>query len=290
MNGLVLLDKPEGMTSFFAASRLRQIYETKRIGHTGTLDPMATGVLPVFLGRATRLCSLMLESDKCYTAGVRLGTVTDSDDITGKIIKSEKYSISNEQLSEALHHFTGEYDQLPPMYSALKKNGVRLYDLARQGIEVERESRRVIINKLDLVCRESDTDFTVDVSCSKGTYIRSLVRDIGKFLGCGATMTSLRRTKTAELSIESCVTLEQIEKDPEKYIIPADTAVQYLGRAEISGKQAKLFKNGGELFLDRVHLTGNTDLIRVYCNDEFIGIGINDTDAGLLRVKFIISE
>ena len=179
MNGLILLDKPEGFTSFKAAAVLRRIYGTKRVGHTGTLDPMATGVLPILIGRATRLCSLVLESDKRYTATVRLGITTDSLDITGNVLSESEVNVSDEQLYDALKHFTGEYDQIPPMFSAIKKDGVRLYDLARQGKEVERTPRRIKIHEINLSERNGN-EFKIDVLCSKGTYIRSLADDIGR--------------------------------------------------------------------------------------------------------------
>lgn len=291
MNGLILLDKPEGFTSFKAAAVLRRIYGTKRVGHTGTLDPMATGVLPILIGRATRLCSLVLESDKRYTATVRLGITTDSLDITGAVLRENEVNVSDEQLSEALQHFTGEYDQIPPMFSAIKKDGVRLYDLARQGKEVERTPRRIKIHEINLLERNGD-EFKIDVLCSKGTYIRSLADDIGKFLGCGACLTALRRTKTAQFSISQCVTLEEIESDPEKYLLSPEIAVDYLKQIELTEGQVKRFKNGAELSRDRVKVEQPTDgeLFRMNFNGRFLGLSEYIEEKDILTTKCVIEE
>lgn len=292
MNGLILLDKPQGFTSFKAVAALRRIYGVKRAGHTGTLDPMATGVLPIFLGRATRLCSLVLESDKRYTATVRLGLTTDSLDITGEVISSSDVSVTDEQLNEALKHFTCEYDQVPPMFSAIKKDGVRLYDLARQGVDVERQPRRVSIKEINLLWRKGN-DFCVDVLCSKGTYIRSLADDLGKHLGCGAVLTELRRTKTAQFEIFECATLEEIEKNPSKYLRSAEKAVEYLNKVNISSNQAKRFLNGAALDVNRVSFAQNpknNEIFRVSCEEEFLGLGEYDSQKNELSVKFIIKE
>ena len=276
LNGLILLDKPEGFTSFKAAAALRRIYGTKRVGHTGTLDPMATGVLPIMIGRATRLCSLVLESDKRYTATVRLGITTDSLDITGEVLSLAVPCVSDEQLKEALEKFTGEYDQIPPMFSAIKKDGVRLYDLARQGKEVEREPRR----------------FKIDVLCSKGTYIRSLADDLGKYLGCGACLTALRRTKTAQFDISQCVTLEQIESDPEKHLLPCEMAVDYLKEVSLSEGQARRFSNGAELSADRLKMPEHSDgeLFRVKFGESFLGLAEFNEEKNALNTKCVIER
>lgn len=292
MNGLILLDKPKGFTSFKAVAALRRIYGVKRAGHTGTLDPMATGVLPIFLGRATRLCSLVIESDKRYTATVRLGIVTDTLDITGEILKETSVSVTDEQLLQAIEHFTCEYDQVPPMFSAIKKDGVRLYDLARQGVDVERQSRRVTIKEINLLWRRGD-EFCIDVLCSKGTYIRSLVDDIGTLLGCGAVLTELRRTKTAQFEIVECATLEQIEKEPQKYLLSAEKAVDYLQRVEISENQAKRFLNGAALDVNRVKLQKvpiNLQLLRVVSQNVFLGLAEYNDQNKELAVKFITKD
>lgn len=292
MNGLILLDKPEGFTSFKAAAVLRRIYGTKRVGHTGTLDPMATGVLPIMIGRATRLCSLVLESDKRYTATVRLGITTDSLDITGEILSESEVDVSDDRLNEALTHFTGEYDQIPPMFSAIKKDGVRLYDLARQGKEVERTPRRINIHEINLLERNGN-EFKIDVLCSKGTYIRSLADDLGKYLGCGACLTALRRTKTAQFDISQCVTLEQIEQDPEKYLLSPELAVDYLSEIELTEGQAKRFKNGAELSKDRVRIAKEPvdgELFRAKFERQFLGLTEYLEEEKVLKTKCVIVE
>ena len=292
MNGLILLDKPEGFTSFKAAAVLRRIYGTKRVGHTGTLDPMATGVLPILIGRSTRLCSFVLEADKKYTAGVRLGVTTDTLDITGEVLSESSVSVSDEQLNEALRRFICNYDQIPPMYSAIKKDGVRLYDLARQGQEIEREPRNVTIFGIDLVSRDGN-DFVIDVHCSKGTYIRSLADDIGKYLGCGATLISLRRTDAAGFSIEACKTLEEIEADPEGCLLPPETAVPNFRSVHVSEAQCKRFKNGAALSIDRVRGSKQADdgeIFKVFFEDMFLGLAEYSDETREINTKCVIIE
>ena len=289
MNGRIMLDKPTGFTSFKAAAAVRRIYGEKRVGHTGTLDPMATGVLPILIGRATRLCSLTLEADKRYTATVRLGITTDSLDITGEILSQSRPCVSDDELNSALEHFFGTYDQIPPMFSALKKDGVRLYDLARKGEIVKREPRRVTIKELKLLNRDGD-EFEIDVLCSKGTYIRSLADDIGAFLGCGACLTALRRTATAQFEISECVTLEQLEENPEKYLMSPEKAVEYLKSVNYSEPQARRFKNGAEIDAERVTMpyADDGELIRVRCNGVFLGLAEYSADDRRLYTKCVI--
>ncbi len=292
MNGLVLLDKPEGFTSFKAAAVLRRIYNTKRVGHTGTLDPMATGVLPILIGRATRLSSYVLESEKSYVAGVRLGVTTDSLDITGNVLSECRPQVSDEQLSDALTHFTGVQNQIPPMFSAIQKNGVRLYDLARRGIEVEREAREITVFDIKLLSRDGN-DFLIDVHCSKGTYIRSLADDIGKYLGCGATLISLRRTEAAGFSINGCLTLEQIEADPEGSLLSADRAVPNFRSVNIAPTQCKRFLNGAALSADRLRFVSDPkpdELFKMYCENEFLGLSQYDEALNELNTKCVIKE
>lgn len=290
MNGLVLVDKPQGLTSFSAASIMKRAYGTKRVGHTGTLDPLATGVLPILVGRATRLCSYVLESDKRYVATVRLGIITDTLDITGKVISECKANVSREKLLEAIEKFKGDIIQVPPMYSAIRVDGKHLYEMARQGIEVEREARSVKIHNINLL--EFDgTDFKIDVTCSKGTYIRTLADDIGRALGCGATMTALRRTATAGFTIDECTDPDIIKLEPEKYLLPAQLAVPQFADLYVTEKQGARFMCGGELSLDRLHLPENpTDILKVFANKEFLGLGFIDTQSASLKVKCIIKE
>ena len=209
MQGLILLDKPENITSFGAVARIKRLAGEKRVGHTGTLDPMATGVLPVLLGKATALSGLLLDADKRYTAAVKLGVTTDTDDITGNIITENRVAVTTEQLQNVLCAFRGKIMQKPPIYSALKKDGVRLYKLARQGVEIEREPRRVTVDSLTLGETVGENAYELLVGCSKGLYVRTLIADIGEALGCGAAMSGLRRLRAGVFSIEDAITLEQ---------------------------------------------------------------------------------
>ncbi|MBQ3563619.1 MAG: tRNA pseudouridine(55) synthase TruB [Clostridia bacterium] len=292
MQGMILLDKPEGMTSFSAVSAVKRIFGEKRVGHTGTLDPMATGVLPILLGRATRLCELMLTADKRYTAEVLLGVETDTLDITGNVISETDCDISVAEFESVCSRFIGEYEQVPPMFSALKKDGVRLYDLARQGVEIEREARLVNIKKLDIIEKSGKNKFIIDVICSKGTYIRSLADDLGKALGVGATLTMLRRTETAGYTADMCVTLDELKENPQKYLREADSVVAYCPSVNVTDNQTRRFLNGGELFLERINFdteVSDGDLIRVYSYDnKFLGLGL--VDGELLKIKCIITE
>lgn len=290
---LILLNKPKGVTSFHAVARVRRALGEKRIGHTGTLDPMATGVLPLLTGRASRLSSLMLDADKSYRATVRLGTVTDTLDITGEVLKTSPVNVSDQQLLDALGHFTGEITQVPPMYSALKKDGVRLYELARQGKEVKRESRQVKIKELKLVERLGSTDFVIDVTCSKGTYIRTLGSDIGEYLGVGATLTELQRTAVSGFSIDTTVPLDEFEQEPQKYLLSPELCVKHLSKVNVTEAQSTRFLHGGQLDLNRLHgLSAITDnqLLRVKCGDRFLGIGKIDLRFNQLSVGCIIME
>ena len=291
MTGFVFLDKPEGMTSFFAASRLRRIFSMKKIGHTGTLDPMATGVLPVALGGATRFIELIESHDKAYRATFLLGKTTDTLDITGKVLSENEVAVKKEDVEKVLSFFKGEIKQLPPMYSAIKKDGVRLYDLARQGIEIEREERDVTIYSLELVeTDEEKNEYTIDVSCSSGTYIRSLISDIGEKLSSGAVMTALKRTSANGIDIDDCRSLEELEalKEEgalEKAVVPVWEFIKY-PRITVSDSQAKRFKNGGELFLDRVKGLSENTFYNIFSPEgNFLGIGEKDEEAGLLKVK-----
>lgn len=293
MQGFILLSKPAGITSFAAVAKIKRICGEKRVGHTGTLDPMATGVLPVLLGRATTLSSIMLDGNKRYTATVKLGVTTDTDDITGKVLTESKVNISAVELQDALKHFTGKITQTPPMYSALKKDGVRLYDLARQGKTVEIPSREVEVFSINLLTELNEENcFIIDVAVSKGTYIRSLARDIGEYLGCGATLTALERTDTCGFSIEDCVSLDDLDADNVKdYIKSEETAVMHFRECKVTAKQATRFCNGGQLDFSRLHIENieDNELFRIKCGDTFLGIGIADLENQRLNIKCIIN-
>lgn len=293
MQGLILLDKPMGITSFGAVAKIKRAAHEKRVGHTGTLDPMATGVLPVLLGRATALSGLMLDADKRYTATVRLGVTTDTDDITGTVIKNGEVNVTSEQLNNAVSHFTGEIMQRPPAYSALKKDGVRLYTLARMGETVEVPERRVTVFSADVVSYINEkNEFTVNFHVSKGTYIRSLARDIGEFLGCGACLSSLCRTYTGGFSLSQCISPDALtEQNISEYILSEEKAVEYLKEVRVTKKQAVRFSNGGQLGFERlkgINLTEN-ELVRVKCEKLFLGIGRADIAKDQLAVKCVIN-
>lgn len=293
MQGLILLNKPSGITSFGAVAKIKRAAHEKRVGHTGTLDPMATGVLPVLLGRATALSGLMLDADKRYTATVRLGVATDTDDITGTVIKNGEVNVTSEQLNNAVSHFTGEIMQRPPAYSALKKDGVRLYTLARMGETVEVSERRVTVFSADVVSYINEkNEFTVNFHVSKGTYIRSLARDIGEFLGCGACLSSLCRTYTGGFSLSQCISPDALtEQNISEYILSEEKAVEYLKEVQVTKKQAVRFSNGGQLGFERlkgINLTEN-ELVRVKCEKLFLGIGRADIAKDQLAVKCVIN-
>lgn len=292
MQGILLIDKPKDITSFSAVRKIKRLSGEKRVGHTGTLDPLATGVLPIFVGRATALSSFLLDADKEYIARVRLGISTDSCDITGNVIKSCEVNVTEQKLLDVVNSFKGEILQVPPMFSALKKDGVRLYDLARQGKEVEIEPRKVTI--FDIALSDFDgTEFNIKVKCSKGTYIRSLCRDIGEKLSCGATMTELRRIATSGFDIDNCVLLEKLNEDNIKdYLASEEIAVEFLREIQITEKQALRFSNGGQLSFERLKDTFEEadELLRVKFKDSFLGIGRADLEKQELAIKCVINS
>lgn len=291
MTGLILLDKPADMSSFLAAKLVSRAFGEKRAGHTGTLDPMATGVLPILLGRSTRLSGMLLEADKRYEAEILLGTVTDTADITGKVISTAKAEFSADDIEAVLNKFRGVIDQKPPIYSAIKQNGVRLYELARKGQSADIPSRKVEIKLLDLLSVEGDK-IRIDVICSKGTYIRSLAVDIGEALGCGATLSGLRRTATGGFDIAQCATLEDIKADPHKYLTDAGRCVEHLKKVTVTDNQRSRFLHGGSLFISRLSdcdLIADGDTVRVYDRADVL-LGIADAKGDSINVRCIIFE
>ena len=244
-SGIVIIDKPEGWTSQDVTARLRRVYQTRRIGHGGTLDPMATGVLPVFVDRGTRAVEFFEHAEKTYETVLRLGITTDTEDITGTVLTQQPAAVTRQQVEQALEIFRGPILQVPPMYSALKVNGQKLYDLARKGREVERQPRPVTIHQLQLLDM-AGSDVRLRVRCSKGTYIRTLCKDIGGALGCGGCMAQLRRVQAGAYTIDEAVPLQQLlESDsPEKWLRPVDTLFADYPSVTLTANQEKRCRNG----------------------------------------------
>lgn len=290
--GVICVNKPEGFTSFDVIAKMRGILKIKRLGHAGTLDPMATGVLPVFVGRATKACDILPDHDKIYRAGFRLGVTTETQDSTGTVTNERDPSaVTKEKLLDTLHNFRGEIMQIPPMYSAVSVGGKRLYDLARQGIEVEREARSITIYKLELAeFDEAEKIGVLTVSCSKGTYIRTLINDIGEALNCGGIMTSLVRTAACGFSLEDCVTIEDLQREAEgkrnfeQYLKPVEDVFDQLPKLMLQGAQERMYRNGIKLDLTKIRTDITAERISVYGEKGFIGTAVPDRESGVLRV------
>ena len=245
MDGIVIVDKPQDWTSQDVTARLRRVFNTRRIGHGGTLDPMATGVLPVFVGRATRGVEFFEHAEKTYETVLRLGLTTDTEDITGTVLTEKPVSFTQEQLAETLAAFRGEIMQVPPMYSALKVNGQKLCDLARKGKTVERQPRPITIHELTLL-EQGETNLRLRIRCSKGTYIRTLCKDIGEHLGCGGCMESLRRVQAGEYTITEAIPLQELldTTEPENYLRGVDTMFRNYPEVTLTANQEKRCRNG----------------------------------------------
>ena len=273
MNGIIIIDKPQEWTSNDVVSRLRRVFNTRRIGHGGTLDPMATGVLPVFVGRATRGVEFFEHAEKVYEATLRFGLTTDTEDITGKTITECEVHLTEKDLLAVLPKFRGDILQVPPMYSAIKVNGQKLYDLARKGREVERQARPITIHELELL-EFTGNEARLRVRCSKGTYIRTLCKDIGEALGCGGCMAALRRVEAGEYTLEGSIPLRQLldiseaGEDVEHLLRPVDTMFASHEKLSLNEKQARLVKNGNAFSADCADGT-----YRVYAPDgEFLAL------------------
>lgn len=295
MTGWICIDKPEGMTSFTAANRVRGILGLKKTGHTGTLDPMATGVLPIALSGTTRFIELLPVHEKAYTARVRLGLTTDTLDITGQVLSTAAVSVTPSAIEAAASKFLGETLQTPPMYSALRQNGVRLYELARRGESVERPQRKIRISDI-AVSDVTENEFTLTVACSAGTYIRSLADDIGKALGCGAVLAALRRTAANGFTLDNCITLQKLEQLRDanlvgEVLLQADAPLMHYPAVTVTAAQGVRFSNGGSLLRTRV---GNpeTGVYRVYDpTQKFLGLGVVENDeSDSLSVKRVFVD
>ena len=273
-NGFLIVDKPAGWTSQDVAAKLRGVFHERRVGHRGTLDPMATGVLPVFIGRATRAAEFMESAEKEYVAGLRLGLVTNTQDTSGETLCEQPVSVTREQLEAVLRRFTGPIEQIPPMYSAVKIGGRKLYELARKGQEIERAPRAVTIHKLELL-DGGGADWTLRVRCTKGTYVRTLCHDIGAALGCGGCMSSLRRTMAGRFPLDGALTMTQIldfaaQNDPQALLMPVDALFSQHPALIVTLQQAARVRNGAEV-RDGQFPDG---MCRVYCETgEFLMLG-----------------
>lgn len=289
-SGILNIDKPQGITSFTAVSKVKRILGVKKAGHSGTLDPLATGVLPIMVGSAVKTTTWLTAHDKRYFAGIELGLETDSEDITGKVISKFEGSLpSFEDFKQAAESFKGEVMQVPPMYSAIKQNGVKLVNLARQGVTVKREARKITIHSINASCNEGK--FFLDISCSKGTYIRTLCADIGKKLSCGAVMSSLRRTAAGIFYENDSIPLEQISNMTPVQIAgllkPTETVFYDLEKITFPSFFERLFKNGAPVFVHKLKRNDIKEgtLYRIYDTNGFFALGEAIKIDGLLAIK-----
>lgn len=294
MNGIICIDKPQGFTSFDVIGKLRGILKMRRLGHSGTLDPMATGVLPVFVGYATKACGILPDDRKTYIAEFRLGQVSDTQDSTGAVLEEHDAShVTRAQLLAAMPQFTGEIDQIPPMYSAVSVDGKRLYELAREGKTVERKARRVTVHSIHLTAFDAEQAAgTLEIHCGTGVYVRTLIHDMGQVLGCGAVMTGLRRTMSNGLPIEKCLTFEEIQRLAEEdrleeALMPIAEAFDSLPKIRLDEKQTQHYRNGVKLGLSQLK-TQLTEA-RTYAvygePDGFLGTAVTDRAQDCLRVE-----
>ncbi len=293
MTGIIPINKPSGFTSHDVVAKMRRILGVKRIGHAGTLDPMATGVLILLVGKATRLSDILMGSDKTYRAVLKLGLTTSTQDITGKVLESRPVTVKTEDLLSLLPRFTGRLLQLPPMYSALKVDGQTLYKMARKGKQVERTPRPVTIHTINLQqANEQEGEYTLDITCSKGTYIRTLCADIGDALGCGGTLFSLERMNACGFSIEDCVTLDECERlsnmsQAHSMLVKPDACLMKYPSVYLNDRLSTLFKNGVFLGFHQVNLTKEeeNEIFRVYTTGgDLLALGIADRENETFKV------
>ena len=286
MNGILLIDQPAGWTSIDVIGKLRGVLHMRRLGHAGTLDPMATGVLPVFVGYATRACGILPDERKAYTAQFRLGCVSNTQDSTGSV-QETGVSFSHLTAQDIEHAVpTGETAQIPPMYSAVKVGGKKLYELARRGEEIERAPRTVYIERVQCIAFDALTGCgTLEVLCGKGTYVRTLLHDMGQALGCGAVMTGLRRDMACGFSLASCHTLEAVQacEDPEKLLIPIERAFESLPRVRLSAGETKRYRNGVKLPLETLDAPCHGRCSVYGTPDGFLGTAV--PSEGFLRIE-----
>ena len=287
MNGILLIDKPAGWTSFDVIGKLRGVLHMRRLGHAGTLDPMATGVLPVFVGYATKACGILPDERKAYTASFRLGCVSNTQDSTGEITPTgaDLTGLTADRIEKAVP--VGSIQQIPPMYSAVKVGGRKLYELARKGEEIERTPRSVYVERVSCTGYDPATGTgTVRIQCGKGTYVRTLLHDMGQALGCGAVMTGLRRDMACGFLLDDCHTIAQVQEapDPEALLIPTAAAFESLPRVELTDRQTALYRNGVKLALDTLK-TPYSGRCAVYGSCGFLGTALPEPGEGFLRME-----
>lgn len=277
--GVILVNKHKGVTSHDIVFKIRKLYGTKKVGHTGTLDPIATGVLPVLIGRGAKAAEYLLSENKGYKAEIKLGITTDTEDITGKILTKSDTLPTKEEFFEAVNHFIGEIDQVPPMYSALKVDGKKLVDLAREGIIIERQARKITVHSIKAECiNEKEGIYTLDVYCSKGTYIRTLCADIGAYLGCGAVMSELNRTKSGNFTLNNAHTIAQIEEmtmeERANLVIDIEELFIEAPKVVLPDFFSKLCRSGCHIYQHKIktnHPVG--EFIRICDKDGFFALG-----------------
>jgi tRNA pseudouridine55 synthase len=285
VNGIILLDKRLGVSSNKALQEVRRLFNANKAGHTGSLDPLATGLLPLCFGEATKVSALMLDDDKRYQVEIQLGVMTDTGDAEGQVLETKPVpEISTEQLATCLAHFTGEIKQVPPMYSALKHQGKKLYELAREGISVERKARKITIFEIKQL--DFSTPFlTLEVFCSKGTYIRTLAEDIGHYFNCGGTVTKLRRLQAGQFQLANAYTLEQLtamdKPTLRASLIAVDKPLEFMPAVQLSSEQTKLIQFGQTITLNQSPL----GLVRLYHQTEFLGLGESSLNGKLAPKK-----
>ena len=291
----MLLDKGQGLSSNAALQEVKHLFEAAKAGHTGSLDPLATGVLPLCLGEATKVSQFLLDSEKAYRARIKLGVRTDSGDRDGNVVsQADASQVSKHEIKQELERLTGVIQQVPPMHSAIKRNGVPLYQLARKGIEVEREAREVEIYGIGLLRTEGD-EIEIEVSCSKGTYIRTLVDDLGERLGCGAHVSGLRRTQAGTFLEPQCVTIEKLKQIKEteglmgldRILVPMDRAVERLPAVRLPSIAAESVQHGQSVLVRHLPAEG---LVRLYEGEQFIGIGVIDDDGKVAPRRLVIAH
>lgn len=293
VNGIIIVDKPKGFTSFDIVAKLRKKLSQRKIGHMGTLDPMATGVLPILLGDTAKFQIFINNNNKSYKAKIKFGITTNTLDITGQVLSTQRVDITKQDLKKVLYKFLGEIHQIPPMFSAIKKCGVKLYDLARKGVLVDREKRKIFIKDIKIINFDSENgEAEILVDCSKGTYIRTLCDDIGRALGCGAALSELHRTSSNGFDEKDSIALMEIidmslEDVFKKCVLPTERLFETFPTAYITPNQSIRFRNGGALMTERVKfddIPQNDVIYKVRCNEEFIGLGKIDGMSHELKV------